>query len=570
MSDPVRLISLGGTMKIGKNMLVLEQRGELLLIDCGVMFPDETLPGVDLILPDMTYVHEHHDRIAGLILTHGHEDHIGAAPYLLERMPLDLYGTRLTLGLLNSKLEEFEPAPGMTQTVVEASETRRIGSFEVEFIRVSHSIPDGLALAVHTDAGLIVHTSDFKFDHTPADGKLTDLHRFSALGASEVLLLTTDCTNATRPGHTPSERQVTAALRELIHEAPGRVIVTTFASNISRLQQVIDVSDECARKIAIEGRSMVRIAETAQALGYLRIPEGLLLPIEVIDELPRNHVTILTTGSQGEPMSALSRIAEGRHKHVTIEEGDMVILSASPIPGNETLISSAINSLLSQGARVVHGPEHQVHVSGHASREELKMMLSLIRPRYVAPTHGELRHMVAYRELAVEMGVPRDRVLLLSPGDVVELQAGAAQLGEPVPAGGVNVDGLGVGDVGEVVIRDRRDLSRDGIFLPVVVVDGETLELLAPVEAYSRGFIHMKEAQGLVEEANARAAQAVRDAQAEEIRDLEVLKARVKAAVRKYLYGITARRPIVLPIVTRIGGAPEAGEIEESRPVAEP
>ncbi|MBM3473688.1 MAG: ribonuclease J [Armatimonadetes bacterium] len=556
MTDPVRLISLGGTLKIGKNMLVFEQRGELLLVDCGMGFPDETLPGVDLILPDMTYVFENRDRVVGLILTHGHEDHIGAAPYLLERMPVDIYGTPLTLGLLNSKLEEFHAAPGMTQTPVQASETRQIGSFTVEFIRVSHSIPDGLALGLRTDAGLIVHTSDFKFDYTPADGQLTDLHRFSALGAEDVLLLLTDCTNAEKAGQTPSERQVTAALRELIHDAPGRVIVTTFASNISRMQQVIDVSGECARKIAIEGRSMVRIAETARELGYLKVPDGMLLPIEVIDELPREHVTILTTGSQGEPMSALSRIAEGRHKHVCVEEGDMVIISASPIPGNETLISSAINSLLSQGARVVHGPAHQVHVSGHASREELKMMLTLVRPKYVVPTHGELRHMVAYRELAVEMGLPRDRVLLLSPGDVVELQDGEARFGETVPAGSINVDGLGVGDVGEVVIRDRRDLSRDGIFLPVVVVDAETFEPLAPIEAYSRGFVHMRDAQEIVDEANARALQAVRDFQAEGVRDIEVLKARVKAAVRKYLYAITERRPIILPIVTPIGDLP--------------
>lgn len=559
MSNPVRLITLGGTLKIGKNMLVLEQRNELLLIDCGVMFPDETLPGVDLILPDMTYVLENRERVVGLILTHGHEDHIGATPYLLERMPLVIYGTPLTLGLLNSRLDEFNPLPGTTQITVHASETRQIGSFQVEFIRVSHSIPDGLALGIRTDQGLIVHTSDFKFDYTPADGQITDLHRFSALGAGEVLLLITDCTNAEKTGYTGSERQVTTALRELIHDAPGRVIVTTFASNVSRLQQVIDVSAECARKVAIEGRSMVRIAETAQRLGYLRIPDGLLLPIEIVDELPRDRVTILTTGSQGEPMSALSRIAEGRHKHVTVAEGDMVIISASPIPGNETLISSAINRLLSQGARVIHGPEHQVHVSGHGGREELKMMLTLVRPKYVVPTHGELRHMVAYRELAMEMGIPREHVLLLSPGDVVELEDGTARLGEPVPAGGVNVDGLGVGDVGEAVIRDRQDLSRDGIFLPVLVVDAETLEPLAPIEAYSRGFVYMKDAQELVEGANARALEALREVQAEGTKDTEVLKARVKSAVRKYLYALTERRPIVLPIVTAVGRPPDSG-----------
>jgi ribonuclease J len=556
-------------MRIGKHMLVIEQRGELLLIDCGVMFPDETLPGVDVILPDMTYVQENRDRVAGLILTHGHEDHIGAAPYLLEQMPLDIYGTPLTLGLLNSKLEEFTIQAGMKQVAIQAGETRRIGSFAVEFLCVTHSIPDGVALVIHTDEGLVVHTSDFKFDYTPADGRVTDFPKLAGMGARDVLLMVSDCTNAQRPGQTPSERQVTTVLRDLIHEAPARVIVTTFASNISRIQQVVDVSAECGRSIAIEGRSMVRIAETAQRLGYLRIPEGLQVPVDMLGELPRDGVTVLTTGSQGEPLSALSRIAEGRHKHVDVEEGDTVIISASPIPGNETLISSAINSLLSRGARVVHGPTDQVHVSGHASREELKMMLSLVRPRYVVPTHGELRHMVAYRELALELGFPRDRVFLLEPGDVLELSGGEARLGEAVTAGGINVDGLGVGDVGEAVIRDRQDLSRDGIFLPVVVVDAATFEPLAPVDAYSRGFIHMKDRQDIVEEANARALQAVCDVQAEGIRELETLKARVKAAVRKYLYAITERRPIVLPIVTTIGEAPEdaASEADASTSV---
>ncbi len=553
MSEPVRLATLGGTERIGKNMLVLEQRGEMLVVDVGVMFPDEMLPGVDVILPDMTYVLENRDRLVGIVLTHGHEDHIGALPYLLEQMPARLYGSALTLGLLNSKLEEFHPQEGTEQIEVQAGDSIAIGSFQVEFVRVSHSIPDVLALGIQTDEGLIVHTSDFKFDQTPFDGQTTDFQKLAELGQRGVLLLVTDCTNAEKPGQTPSEREVTERLRDLFREAEGRVIVTTFASNVGRIQQVVDVSRECGRHVAIEGRSMVRIARTARELGYLTIPEGVEAPVEEIDDLPRSAVTIVTTGSQGEPLSALSRIAEGRHKKIKVQEGDMVIMSASPIPGNEMLISSAINSLLAQGARVIYGPTERVHVSGHGGQEELKWMLNLVRPKYVVPTHGELRHMVKYRELAVSTGLPTESVFLLSPGDVVELQDGVARRGASVPAGAVNVDGLGVGDVGEAVIRDRLDLSRHGIFLPVLVVDVHTFESLAPPDAYSRGFVFMKDAQDIVDEAKARALEALREVREEGTRDLEVLKARVKAAVRKYLYAVTERRPIVLPIITPVG-----------------
>jgi ribonuclease J len=556
MSGPVRVIALGGTERIGKNMLLLEQRNEILIIDAGVMFPDETLPGVDIILPDMTYVLENRDRVVGLVLTHGHEDHIGAVPYLLEQTPLEIYGTPLTLGLLNSKLQEFRPRPGSKQIQVRAGESRRIGSFQLDFLRVNHSIPDGLALGVETDQGLIVHTSDFKFDQAAPDGQSSDFHKLAELGSRGVILMITDCTNAEREGYTPSEREVTAAFRDLFRQAEARVIVTTFASNVGRIQQVVDVSKECGRRVAIEGRSMERIAATAQELGYLHIPQDVEVPVTELDGLPRNEVTILTTGSQGEPLSALSRIAEGRHKQIKVEPGDMVIMSASPIPGNETLISSAINSLLSQGAHVIYGSEERVHVSGHASQEELKLMLSLVDPTYVVPTHGELRHMVKYRDLAATVGIPPENVFLLSPGEAVEIRDGRAERGESVPAGAVNVDGLGVGDVGEAVIRDRLDLSRHGIFMPVLVVDAQTFEPLAPPDAYSRGFIYMKDAQEIVEEANTRALEAVREVQAEGERDLEVLKARVKSAVRKYPYALTERRPIVLPIITPVGEPP--------------
>jgi len=560
LPGPVRLITLGGTLQIGKNMLVLEQRDEILIIDCGIGFPDETLPGVDIILPDMTYILENRDRVVGLVLTHGHEDHIGATPYLMEQMPLDIFGTPLTLGLLNSKLEEFDPVEGSEQTVIQAGDTLAVGSFSMEFIRVCHSVPDGVALSIETDQGLVVHTSDFKFDQTPVDGKPTEFHKFAELGQRDVALLVIDSTNAEKSGQTPSEHRVTAAFRDLFREAPARVIVTTFASNVSRLQQVIDVAQECGRRVAIEGRSMVRIARVAGELGYLHIPDGLQVAIGDIDELPRDKIAILTTGSQGEPLSALRRIAEGRHKHVKVEEGDMVIMSASPIPGNETLISSTINSLLSQGANVVYGADQNVHVSGHASREELKMMLNLVRPRYAVPTHGELRHMVKFRELAVGMGMARDHCILLNAGDVIELKDGTARIADSVPAGSVNVDGLGVGDVGEVVIRDRQDLSSHGIFMPVLAVDAQTFEPLAPPDAYSRGFIYMADSQDIVEEANRRALEAVVEVQAEADADLEVLRARVKSAVRKYLYALTERRPIVLPIIIPVGEVDESPE----------
>ncbi len=557
MPEPVRLITLGGTERIGKNMLVLEQRGEMLVVDVGVMFPDEMLPGVDVILPDMTYVLENRDRLVGIVLTHGHEDHIGALPYLLEQMPARIYGSALTLGLLNSKLEEFHPQEGMEQAEIQAGDRIAIGSFDVEFIRVSHSIPDVQALGIGTDEGLIVHTTDFKFEQTPADGQPTDFQKLAELGQRGVILLVSDCTNAEKTGHTPSEREVVERFRELFRDAEGRVIVTTFASNVQRIQEVVDVSRECGRHVAIEGRSMIRIARTARELGFLDIPKGVEVPVEEIDDLPRKAVTILTTGSQGEPLSALSRIAEGRHKKIKILEGDMVIMSASPIPGNEMLISLAINSLLAQGANVIYGPGERVHVSGHASQEELKWMLNLVRPKYVVPTHGELRHMVKYRELAMSTGLARENIFLLSPGDVIELRDGVATRGESVPAGAVNVDGLGVGDVGEAVIRDRLDLSRHGIFLPVLVVDAQTFEPLAPPDAYSRGFIFMKDAQEIVDEANARALDALREVREEGTRDLEILKARVKAAVRKYLYAVTERRPIVLPIITPVGESPD-------------
>ncbi len=552
-SGELRFITLGGTGTIGKNLMVLEQYGELLIIDAGVMFPDENSPGVDLILPDVSYVLDRRDAVAGLIATHGHEDHIGAIPYLLEQMPVALYGTKLTLGLLESKLAEFEPVEGTTATVVEAGQKRRIGSFAVEFVQVSHSIPDGVALGIETAQGLVVHTSDFKFDQTPLDGKRSDYHKFAEFGTRGTLVMITDCINVERPGQTPSERELGPVFADLFREAPGRIIVTTFASNISRIQRVLDVSAQSGRKVAIEGRSMVRIIETATELGYLRIPPDTIVTLSEAAELEPRQVTIITTGSQGEPLSALSRIGEGAHKDIKAVQGDLVIVSASPIPGNETLIARTINNLVAQGARVVYGPNERVHVSGHGNQEDLRLMLSLVRPEYVIPTHGERRHLVRYRDLAEEMGVPPDHVFILDPGDVVTFDGERARLSEPVHAGTVNVDGLGVGDVGEVVIRDRRDLAQDGILLPVVAVSAETLRPVAPPEVYSRGFVYMGEPSELMEALIPEIEGAIEAAHAQPELDLEVLKAYIKRFVRKYLYQETRRRPIVLPIVVAVG-----------------
>jgi len=557
-SKELRFITLGGTGSIGKNMVVLEQHGELLIIDAGVMFPDENSPGVDLILPDMSYVLDRRESVVGLIATHGHEDHIGAIPYLLEQMPLALYGTKLTLGLLESKLAEFDPVEGTAATVVQPGDRRTIGSFEVEFVQVAHSIPDGLGLGIETSQGLVVHTSDFKFDQMPLDGKRTDYHTFAEFGTRGTLAMITDCTNVERRGQTPSERELGPVFADLFRNAPGRIIVTTFASNISRLQRVFDVAEQHGRRVAIEGRSMVRIVATAGELGYLRLPSQPLLSMSEAGDLPPDQLAILTTGSQGEPLSALSRIADRTHKHVKIVQGDLVIMSASPIPGNETLIARTINNLIGQGAHVVYGTEERVHVSGHGNQEDLRLMLSLVRPKYVVPTHGERRHLVRYRALAEEMGVPPDHVFILDPGDVVAFSRRKARLAEPVPAGSVNVDGLGVGDVGEVVIRDRRDLAQEGIVLPVVVVDAGTLWPVAPAEVYSRGFVYMSESSELIEALMPEIDKAVEAAHEQPELDLEVLKAYVKRFVRKHLYQATRRRPIVLPIVVAVGADGEA------------
>ncbi|NPV47411.1 MAG: ribonuclease J [Armatimonadetes bacterium] len=553
LPDAVRLISLGGMGDIGKNMTVLQQGDSLLVVDCGLMFPDEDHPGVDLILPDMTYLLENASGLVGVVLTHAHEDHMGALPYLLELVPARVYGTRLTLGLLEAKLQEFDPLPGSEFIQIEPGQTASVGPFHVEVVRVSHSIPDAVGLAVRTAAGTILFSGDFKFDYTPIRGPGADYQRLAQLGAEGVMCLVCDCTNVERPGHSPSERVVGENLRRIMREASGRVIVTTFASNVGRVQQIINQAIACERVVAITGRSMERIAATAARLGYLDMPEGSVVAIEEIDEFEPRQVVIVTTGSQGEPLSALARMSRRAHKQVRIVPGDTVVMSATPIPGNESLIWRTINRLFGLGAKVLYGTEEGVHASGHAYQDELRLMISLTRPRYAVPIHGDQRHLSLYRDLAVEMGMATDHIFLLGPGASLEFRQGKAYRGPNVPAGSVNVDGLGIGDVGDVVLSDRQLLSQEGIFLPVLVVDRTSGELLATPEIYSRGFVYMDEATELVRQVQDHLVSLAREYAATGERDFEALYALVRSSVSRLLYDLTERRPMVLPVIVPVG-----------------
>ncbi len=550
---PVSLIPLGGTGAIGKNMIVVEQDDAILVIDAGLMFPDESLLGVDIVIPDMTYLVENAERVLGVILTHGHEDHTGALPFLLERVRVPVWGTPLTLGLVETKLAEYGLDGAVEMRPMESGSEFDVGPFHVSAVAVNHSVPDGVGLGIETAQGLIVHSGDFKFDQTPLTGPAADIHRLAEFGMQGALALISDCTNINRLGHTPSERLLAKEFHRLFSEARGRVIVATFASNVSRIQQIVDVSRRHRRKVAVLGRSMVRVSETAERLGYLKIPEGLRVGVREIEALKPREVTVLTTGTQGEPLSALSLMAQGEHKHIEVEPGDTVIISASPIPGNEALIFRTINNLFRQGAHVVHGPEMGVHVSGHGNREDIKLLLSLVKPKYVIPYHGEYRHLVSYRVLAAELGMADNQVFLLDLGDVLRFENGTAQVVAEVPSGSVNVDGLGVGDVGDVVLRDRHLLAENGILFAVLVVDHERMELLAPPEIYSRGFVYVQEASDLIEGARQAAAEAFAQACEAGESDPEALSLAVRSALRRWVFARTERRPVVLPAVIYLG-----------------
>lgn len=549
----LRIIPLGGVGEIGKNMLALETGGQILVIDCGLMFPDQEMLGVDLVIPETTYLEQNRDRVLGIVLTHGHEDHVGALPYVLPRLNVPVYGTRLTLRMASGRMEELGALEAADLREYKHGKPFSLGQFVIEPFRMPHSIPDGAGLIIQTPVGTLVHSGDFKLDLSPIDGKPPDLARLAQAGQDGVLVLLSDCTNVEKPGYTPSERVVGGALEEAVARAARRVIVATFASNVHRMQQVVDVSVRHGRKVALVGRSMVSNANAAAELGYLRIPEGTLVRLDEVDRLRPEEVTLLTTGSQGEPLSALSRMATAEHKQVNVEPGDLVVISATPIPGNEDLVFRTINHLYRRGAEVVYEPFDRAHVSGHANQEELRLLLGLVKPRYVVPVHGEYRHLVRYRKLAVEqMAYPPERVFVLDLGDVLELTPRTARIAGQVPAGGVMIDGLGVGDVGDVVLRDRKHLSEDGILIVTVTIDRQLGTVLAGPDIISRGFVYEAESEELLQEARGVVAQTIAEMDLEEATEWTTVKSRVRAAVSKFIRERIQRRPMVLPIIMEV------------------
>ncbi|MBC8448928.1 MAG: ribonuclease J [Chloroflexi bacterium] len=545
--ERLRIVPLGGVGEIGKNMMALEYGEEMLLIDAGLMFPENDMLGIDIVIPDISYVTEQPERLRAIILTHGHEDHIGALPYVLSKVDAPVYGTQLTLGLAEVKLREHHLLDRVELHTIRPRDVLSLGSFGVEFFHVCHSIPDTVGLAITTPVGLVVHSGDFKFDPHPVDGQLTDFAKLQELGDRGVLLLLSDSTNAELPGFTPSEKEVGEALEGVFSAAPGRVIIATFASNVSRVQQVIATARRHGRRVGFVGRSMIKNMRMASHLGYLDIDPDELLTPEEMNGLPDAQVTIVCTGSQGEPTSALVRMAMGEQRHITLHRGDTVILSAEPIPGNEELINRTIDNLFRAGADVNYHLLSPVHVSGHGSQEDQKLMLNLTRPRYFVPIHGEYRHLVLHSRLAQESGIPAENIFVVESGQSLELAADACHLGERVAASHVLVDGLGVGDVGRVVLRDRYQLSRDGFLVAIVALDMDSGEILVEPEILSRGFVYMRDSEKLIELAREQVWQAL-----EHVGPRSVLSAKIKDALGELCYQQTGRRPVILPVVMEV------------------
>ncbi|SDO97284.1 ribonuclease J [Selenomonas ruminantium] len=550
-AQKLQIIPLGGLGEIGKNMTVVRVEDEILVIDSGLMFPEEDMLGVDLVIPDISYLLENRDMIKAIVLTHGHEDHIGALPYVLKQLNVPVYGTRLTLGILEGRLKENGVDSSNLHSVMQG-DIINVGCFSVGFIRVNHSIPDAVGLSIKTPVGMIVHTGDFKLDYTPIDGKMTDFRRFSELGNKGVLLMMADSTNAERAGHTPSESTVGASFDKAFHGARSRIIVATFSSNVHRIQQVIDTAVRYKRRVAILGRSMVNVVTISLELGYITAPEGTIIDIDEINNYRPEQIVIVTTGSQGEPMSALTRMALSDHRKVTIVPDDTVIISATPIPGNEKLVSKTIDNLMRLGANVIYGRDKEVHVSGHASREELKLMHNLVRPKFFIPVHGEYHHLVQHAKLAQELGMAKDHIFLGENGYVFEFTRDKGQVAGKVPAGMVMVDGLGVGDVGNIVLRDRRQLSQDGILIIVVAMDRASNTVVGGPDIVSRGFVYVRESEALMDEAKARVEQALDRCQEEGVKEWAAIKANVRDALGRYLFEKTRRRPMILPIIQEI------------------
>lgn len=546
------LIPLGGLGEIGKNMTAVRFGENILLIDCGLMFPEEEMFGIDIVIPDITYLLDNREMVRGILLTHGHEDHIGALPYVLRQINVPVYGTKLTLGLVQGKLKEQNMADEVPLNVVKPREFFQIGPFKIEFIKVSHSIPDAVAIAIHTPIGTVVHTGDFKIDQTPVDGQVIDFFRFAQLGEKGVLVLLADSTNVERPGYTMSERVVGNTFDETFRQATERIIIATFASNVHRLQQAITTAHRYNRKVAVVGRSMVNVINVAQELGYVQIPDGTLVELDEASRLPNDQVVYLTTGSQGEPMAALTRIAMSDHRQVEIRPNDTVIISATPIPGNEKLVARIIDQLFKLGAKVIYEKVSGMHVSGHPSQEELKMMINLVKPKFFVPVHGEYRMLKKHAELARDLGVAPQNIFVAENGQVLEFTRRSGRIAGRVTAGRVLVDGLGVGDVGNIVLRDRKQLSQDGILIVVLTISRDTGLIAAGPDIVSRGFVYVRESEELLEEAKLKVKVALEKCAERHISEWAAIKSQVRDALGKFLYEKTRRRPMILPIIMEV------------------
>ena len=550
--DKVKIIPLGGVGEIGKNMFVVHYGEEIIVLDAGLMFPEEEMLGVDIVIPDITYLLEHKEKIKGIFLSHGHEDHIGALPYILQKINVPIYGTRLTLGLLKIKLDEFELQHDTVLHEIKADKEIQTGSFNISFFVTNHSIPDSVGIVLKTPAGTIVYTSDFKFDHTPVHGEITDFHTLAELGREGVLVALVDSTNAERPGYTRSEKEVGERLEEIFLSAEGRIIIVTFASNVHRIQQIVNAASFSGRKVAVDGWSMVNVVEIAQKLGYLHIPGNTLIDVEEVKKFPQNRIVVLTTGTQGEPMSALARLANANHRKLEIIPKDTVVIAASPIPGNEKLVSRTIDNLFRRGAKVIYEDVSGIHVSGHGSQEEIKLMLNLLRPKYLIPVHGEYRHLIHHADLAEKLGMKQENIFIVENGSILEFSALQGKLLSSVSAGGIFVDGLGVGDVGNVVLRDRQILSREGIFIIVMTIDHKEKRIVSGPDIVSRGFVYVKESERLFDEAKENVTKVLETLIQKNISDWPTIKNSIRDSIGKFLWEKTGRKPMILPVIMEV------------------
>lgn len=550
--DIIKIIPLGGLNEVGKNMTAFEFRDEIIVIDCGLKFPEDEMYGIDLVIPDITYLLKNKEKIKGIFLTHGHEDHIGALPYVLKEINVPVYGTKLTLGIVETKLKEHGLLSVVDLVKVRSRNIIKLDNMAVEFIRVSHSIADACSIAIHTPAGVIFHTGDFKIDYTPIDGGMPDLARFAELGKRGVLAMLADSTNVEKPGYTMSESSVGDTIVEIFRNTKGRIIVATFASNVHRIQQIIEAAEMFNRKVAVSGRSMENIVAVAMELGYIKAEKNTMIPIDAINKYNDEQIVVITTGSQGEPMSALSRMASSDHKKINIKHGDKVIISATPIPGNEKLVSNVINQLFKKGADVIYSKLANVHVSGHACQEELKLMHTLIKPKYFIPVHGEYRHLKQHGELAVKLGMKPENVFIGEIGDVIEVSRSAVKKNGTVTSGQVFVDGLGVGDVGNIVLRDRKHLSKDGILTVVVTIEKGSGNVVAGPDIISRGFVYVRESEDLMGEAREIVKEALRYCEEEHLTEWSTIKGNIKDSLRDFLYERTKRKPMILPIIMEV------------------